>query len=195
MPQASLLVLSSNGPLTHLPFKLEQRSSRTSALLRLLLILPALVGVLVPLGIVAANAADVAQVAQARPLAAVQLSLAAILWMALFGLPAFGLVRRFGSLRTVHVDEAFVAISETGPCLRRGSTRPLSDFVGICHVIRTSLSGTRHELLLVDARRRDHVVFHAADTIAAETIMSASANLGLPEIHARELMRWPRFAA
>ncbi len=112
--------------------------------------------------------------------------------MALFGLPAIGLVRRFGSHRTVHVDEAFVAISETGPLLRRGKTRPLSDFAGICHVIRTSLTGTRHDLLLVDARGRRHVVFHSADTIAAETIMSASANLGLPEIPARDVMRWGR---
>jgi hypothetical protein len=194
VPQASFLVLSSHGPLGHLPFTFEQRSSRTSALLRLALIFPALIGVFLPLGMVAAHAAEVASVAQSRPMAAAQLAFAGMLWMALFGLPAMSLVRRYGSHRTVHVDETFVAISETGPFLRHGRTRPLSDFSGIAHVVRTSLSGTRHDLLLVDAQRGRHVVFYSDTTIPAETIMSASANLGLPEIPARDLVRWPTFS-
>ncbi len=190
MPQATFLVLSPNGPLTHLPFKLEQQSSRVSAILRLALILPALVGVFLPLGLVAAHAGDVASAAQARPMAAAQIATATILWLMLFGLPAFGLLRRFGVHRTVFVDQTFVAISEVGPFIRSGGTRALSDFSGIAHVVRTSLSGTRHELMLVDANQHRHVVFHSSEHIGQETIMAAAESLSLPEIackHGRAL--------
>ena len=178
-------------PLADLPFTLDERSSRVSALLRLMLIIPALIGVFVPLGLVAAQAADVAAVAQARPLAAAQITLASLVCMALFGWPAFGLIRRFGSRRTVHVDATLVAVAEVGPFIRRGHTQPLKDFAGICHVVRTSLSGVRHELMLVDRRRHRHVVFHTSDQISADTVMVAARGLGLPEIAARDVVRFP----
>jgi hypothetical protein len=190
VPQATFLVLSPNGPLTHLPFKLEQQSSRVSAILRLVLLVPALIGVFLPVGLVAAHASDVAIAAQARPMAAAQIATATIIWLLLFGMPTFGILRRFGLRRTVHVDQTFVAISEIGPFIRWGTTRALSEFCGIAHVTRTSLSGTRHELLLVDAHGSNHVIFHASERIDAATVMSASECLGLPELAARDISRW-----
>ena len=191
MPQASFDVIAASGVDMALPWRLEQRSSRASAAIRLTLLVPATAGLLVPLGLMAANAASVAAVVQQKPIAAVQLLIAAAIWIVLFILPTAGLVRRFGSRRLVTVDTTSVATLDQGPFGRRSTCRPLSEFSGICHIVRTSLSETRHELMLVDNTRREHVVFHTASRIGPEIVQRASRLLGLPEIAARNLAPMP----
>ena len=145
-----------------------------------------------PIGLIAANASEAALVVQGKPVAAVQLVLALAIWTILFVWPTARVVRRFGSRRVVVVDRETVTVADDGLFQHRTVSRPLADFSGICHVVRTTLSGVRHELMLVDPVGRGHVVFHAEDRVGPETIARATALLGLPEIPARAVLRLPR---
>ena len=75
---------------------------------------------------------------------------------------------------------AFSALSAAGIC----STKPAQSQGALR--IRTSVSGLRHELLLVDFATRTRTVIHVADRIGRETVEDASRLLGMPEIAARD---------
>jgi hypothetical protein len=171
-----------------LPLVFEEQSSRVSALLWLMALTPVTAAVVVPVGLVAASAADVPSLVQEHPAATVQITLGALLWAVLFLTPMLGIIRRFGSRRRLEIADGMVMLRETSLFRSRTTRKALNEFDGVCHAVRTSLSGVRHQLLLVDRASRRHIAFHAADRIGRETIERAVALLGLPEIAAKDLL-------
>ncbi len=188
-PQAVLDIVACDPPFDRLPLTIEQKSSRISALIMLMLLVPALLVVLVPTGLLVAYASSSLGVAADHPGAAAQVLVGIGLWTVLFVLPAKRIVQRFGTVRRIQVDTGAVTIGERGLFGSRRWSAPLSEYIGITRHLRSTLSGLRHELILVHREPRKSVLLHSGDLASPPTIEQATRLLGLPEIQARELYR------
>jgi len=188
-PQAVLDIVACDPPFDRLPLTIEQKSSRISALIMLMLLVPALLVVLVPTGLLVAYASSSLGVAADHPGAAAQVLVGIGLWTVLFVLPAKRIVQRFGTVRRIQVDTGAVSIGERGLFGSRRWSAPLSEYIGITRHLRSTLSGLRHELILVHCEPRKSVLLHSGDLASPPTIEQATRLLGLPEIQARELYR------
>lgn len=167
-----------------LPLRLEQGRSKTSAVMLLGLLLPVAGSVLVPFVMIALAGPNLLAMALENPLAMAQLGAGALLWIGLFVVPVSVFARRHGTARTVEVTASNVTVTEVTTLGRQTRVVPLRQYDGLVHVVRTSVSGLRHELLLVDFETRTRTVIHVADRIGRETVEQASQLLGLPEIAA-----------
>jgi hypothetical protein len=177
-------------PPQQLPIRLEQSTSRSSIALRLLLLLPALVIVAVPLALLAAHA--IAQPTALNflanhPFASAQIALAAAVCTLLFVYPLHRLLARAGAARLVDISRETVSVTERGPFRTRTWSAPTASYRGIAHHVRSSLSGVRHEMVLIHTDPARHVLLAASDKISANTLAQTAALLGLAEVHAREL--------
>ena len=190
MPQALQVVVASNPLFDRLPFSVDQKSSRTSTLIMLLLLVPAVVTILVPVGLLAAFATQALGAAVEHPEAAVQVVLGLGVWTLLFVLPAKRLIQRFGTARHVRIDLGLVTVHEHGIFRASSWTAPLSEFSGVTHHVRSTLSGVRHELILVHSDRSKSVLLHAGDQIPYASIEGAAALFGLPHVPAGALYRF-----
>jgi hypothetical protein len=173
-----------------LPIRFVGTASRASAVVRLLMLLPAMAVLIVPLMLVIAHAsgetAGIGLISE-RPLSAAQILIGIAVWCALFFLPARDIVMRLGAERTVTIDGADVRVADRTPFATRSWSTPLASYKGIAHHVRASLSGLRHELILVHADPARNVLVAAADRIPQATLDRAKALLGLPEVPARSL--------
>jgi hypothetical protein len=173
-----------------LPFSAQHAASRTGALLILLLLVPLLCVLIVPAGLILIYATEEVQRAFAHhPLATAMLGSGLATWAALFLVPAKRIIQRFGNRRRVTIARERVTVVDDGLFRSSHWLAPLAEFRGIAHHVRATLSGVRHELILVHARRDRSVLLYSADTIAQSTIDRASALFCLPQLPARELYR------
>ena len=176
-------------PLVQLPIVFRDQASRPSQLIQLVIMLPAALAILLPLGLLGARWSDLADIAADNPVATVQLLAGLGIWSILFVIPALRLIADFGWRRTVVIDGRQVTVTHTS-LLRRHTLRArLDDCHGIAHLVRTTNAGPRHELVLVHELAGLRVPFHIADRIAPATISRAGALLGLPEIPGRRVLR------
>ena len=72
-------------------------------------------------------------------------------------------------------------MSNDGPCTWHS---PLSEFRGIAHRIAASLSGTRHELILLHGNGRRSVMVAAKDVLTPAEVARVAKLLGQREIPA-----------
>jgi hypothetical protein len=190
MPPAASSNVVSVPPFGSLPFQAEHRSSRTGAVLMLLLLVPVLAMVIVPVGLVLAFAGhEVSDAVAQHPLAAAILGAGLIAWMALFLVPAKRIIQRFGHRRRVTIAHERVTVADDSLFGARHWSAPLAEFRGIAHHIRSTLSGVRHELILVHPSRSRSVMLHSAQAIGQPTIDRATALFRLQQVPAHELYR------
>jgi hypothetical protein len=193
MPQAAPSTTASALPFASLPFRIDHKSSRIFALFGLALLVAMLGIVIVPVGLVLTFAAHDVLVAIARkPLPAAMLALGLVLWVALLLMPAKRMVQRSWRHSSVSITAERVVVAETGLLGARLWTAPLAEFRGIAHHVRASLTGVRHELILVHPDRNRSALLHAADRISQPTIDRATALFRLPQVPAGELYRFTR---
>ena len=177
-----------------LPIAFVGTSSRGSAVTRLLLLVPAMAILLVPLSLVIAHAQSepsALDTVAARPISAFQVALGIAIWCGMFLLPLREIVMRLGSRRTVRIDSEMVGVTDKTPFGTTTWEASLKDYAGIAHHVRTSLSGTRHELILVHKDAARNVLVAVADRIPQTTLDRAKALFGLPEVPARALYDRP----
>lgn len=184
MPHVSLDLNTDCPTFDRLPMVIQQASSRWSALVLLLLLTPAMAALLVPIGLVAANAHGVQSVFVENPFAGVQVGLGAFIWLVLFGLPLRSLLARFGMRRRVEITAGAVAVHDHGFWRTRTWTADLSSFLGVAHVVRTTNAGARHELVFVHPQRKRNIALYAADRVSPELIARAAALLQRPVVPA-----------
>jgi hypothetical protein len=178
-----------------LPFSFTQQSSRAAAALLILLVLPLLAVVVGPLILILVfAAADFVHAVADKPLAVGMLILGLTCLVAAFLVPAHSLIRRLWMTRAVQIVPDRVIVCEYGLLTSKVWSAPLTDFNGVAHHVRASLSGVRHELILVHRNRSQAVLLHAAERISQATIERAAALFGVPELPARELYRVTRTA-
>lgn len=184
-----------------LPFRSVQFCSRYVATALLLVLIPFVVALVFACTflIVQAAAAPAARaIVFQQPVLTLQI-LAAIAFLAvLLGLPLKRLLGRLSVRRTVDIDTAMVTVTE-GKNFRSWTwTAPLNTFTGITHHVRASLSGTRHELILVHPEREKSVLVAVCNRMLQEDIDRVATLLGQPVIPPNELYRlnsmWTRLS-
>ena len=80
-------------------------------------------------------------------------------------------------------------VSERGIFARRTWSEPLAHYAGVAHRVRASLSGLRHELILVHRNPSRTILLAVANRIAPEEVARVANLLGLAEISSREAYR------
>ncbi|MGE0856323.1 MAG: hypothetical protein AB7E80_02180 [Hyphomicrobiaceae bacterium] len=181
-----------------LPCRIEQRTSRRTALLALTALLPLvllLILATLPLVEIVASAPSPLALLAAHPAAVSQIAIVLGLSAALLGVATLRAVDRLARTRTVLLHPRVVTVTDKGPMGETSFTLPLASFRGVAHNIRTGILGQRHELILVNADRRRSVLLMAADRLGKADIEKAAATLGLPEIPASALYVANRNAA
>jgi hypothetical protein len=150
------------------------------------------VALLLPFALLAEHLADdpAARAALAgRPQAAVQLTLALAFCTALFGWPLVRLARALAHTRSIVIDGRSVTVTERGLFAARTWSEPLAGYRGLAHSVRASLSGLRHELILVHKDPALSVLLAVANRISQAEVDRAASVLGLAEIPSREAYR------
>lgn len=176
--------ISPSGPIAAFPLRIEQRNAWLPAV-ALLLMLMLLVGLAaIPAGLMLTlEVTDI----WAHPMAGLQGAVGLGIWFVLFATPAVHLLRRLASRRTIRLEAHRVTVAEQHLAGSRTWTEPMQAYCGIAHFIRTSVSGTRHELILVHPERERSVLIAIADRITKPEVEQMARLLGLPEIPARDL--------
>jgi hypothetical protein len=190
MPHAVLEIVGSNQKFEALPLQVTQRVATASAVARLALLVPAILLVMIPVGSLSFSTTALAQFAE-HPADAALASLGVGLFVALFGLPLSRAVRALVSRRSVRIEAGFITVEDRGLLGTRSWTLPLSAYQGVAHIVRTSLSGARHELVLVHPHRGRRVLLCASDRLSDADLDQASRLLSLPLVPANDLYRWP----
>lgn len=184
---AAPLVSASTTP--HFPLTFDPRPEGSGRLVLLTLSGAALAALMVPFWLVAeALAAEPAAraIVAGRPMLAVELVAGLLVLLALFGWPLVSLAKSAVHRRVIRIEGAFVTAEERGLTGVSRWAEPLSNYVGIAHRVRSSLSGVRHELVLVHPRPSRSVVVHASPLISREVVAQAARLLSLAEIPSRE---------
>ncbi|RTL71196.1 MAG: hypothetical protein EKK41_11495 [Hyphomicrobiales bacterium] len=159
-----------------------------------MLLVSALLLVLVPAGALIFGASSASARVAAHPADAAVAGLGVLVFLALFGLPLHRLVRTLGLRRTVTLDAHQVSVAQSTLFNAQAWSLALSEFEGVAHVVRTSLSGARHELVLVHPERGRHVLLLTADTMSEGDVARVGHLLRLPVLPAERVLL-PRRAA
>ena len=177
---------------THIPLSIEQRSSRSSSLIKLCLVAPAALVLLSPFillaGHMTGNALVRAHLAE-HPGALLQLLLGLAFWTVLFAWPLKRMVESLGRARTVEIGPGTVHVTELSLFGETAWQEPLAAYAGVAHHIRASLSGVRHELLLVHPDPDRTVLVALAPRLSQVEIDTLCRLLGRAEIPSRELYK------
>ena len=172
-----------------LPVRLELRASRASAAIGLVMLAPMMALLAVPLAIFTARAQELSatDAILGNPLAAVQAFAGILVWAALFVWPLKRIVTRLGAARIVEITETNVSVTDRTPFNSQCWSAPLAQYSGIAHHIRASLSGNRHELIMVHPDASKSILIAASERISSDVFDRAKSLLGLPEVPAARL--------
>lgn len=200
MHASSIAAISPGEPPVSLPIRIRQSPSRPTCLLMLGLVLPAAAAFLSPFVLLAGHLvgdAGTREVMAGHPGIALRLALALGIWAALFGWPIKRLVRGLFGDQTVEITAQGVTVTDHGPLGARVWHADMSEFRGVSHHIRASLSGSRHELVLAHPKPSRSVVLAAASRLDQSEIDNFAKVLGHVEISSRDLYRlpWPSAVA
>jgi hypothetical protein len=111
-------------------------------------------------------------------------------WIYLLILPIRRLSNRMTLTRTVAIDAHNVTVTEGGYLRTWTWSAPLGSFAGVAHHLRATLSGTRHELILVHPEREKSVLLSLADTMSQREVERVAHLLRQKEIPSSELYRF-----
>jgi len=181
-------------PIQSLPARLEQTSVRVPALLALAVLLPLallVMGPMLAVGALLASDPSVRLLVIERPGAAFQVGLGLAVWSAMFGWPVRRWLKGLARRRAVEITPSVVRVSEAGLGGEQDWQATLASYEGLAHHIRASLSGTRHELVLVHAERRKSILVAMGPRIGKDEVSRVAGILGVREIPASELYRRP----
>jgi len=184
-----------------LPLRLTQACSQRSASVFLALALPATIAVTAAILFVAfeAVAAPAAHsLLRQRPAIAIELLVAVSFLFYVLVLPTRRQIYRLAARREIYIAQGIVTVAEFGHFRSWTWSEPLASYRGVAHHVRASLSGTRHEIILVHAQRQKSVLLCVAPKTSQADVENIATLLGHREIPSSELYRfkglWPRVA-
>jgi hypothetical protein len=130
-----------------------------------------------------------------HPALALEILAALAFWIYLLGWPLKRLFGRLAARRTINIEAGIVTVTESGHFHTATWSVLLDSYTGIAHHVRASISGSRHELILVHPTREKAVLLGLADRMSQTEIDRVAALLGHKEIPASALYRfiplWP----
>ena len=148
-------------------------------------------GVLVPFGMVAAHAAsDPAALAAlaGRPASTILVVCGLLLALGLVAVPLRAALARLSRRRAiVTFADGRVQVEEHGLIGAKRWSARTGEFKGIAQHVRATLSGARHELILVHADRSKDILLQIASRPADLTLEGFARMIGVTEVPAREL--------
>jgi len=179
-----------SGPAYTFPLQAHQSAARAPNALHLSLMSLLACGIVLPQVAIAGFAVvspELRHVIAEQPMIALQLALALVFWIALFAWPLRALFARLTSRRDVEITPETVAVSDDLAFGSSAWSAPLASYRGVAHHIRSSLSGNRHELVLVHADPRRSVLLMISDHISEADVARMTNLLRLPQVPAAEL--------
>jgi hypothetical protein len=179
-------------PPQQLPLKFVQKSAIAGPIIMLMILLPLAGALLAPFLLMAKGLVlDPGMRANlaAHPGTSAQLGLAFFFWCALFAWPIKRIVGQFGRSRSVEIEGGTVHVSDRSPLSTINWQLPISDYEGVAHRIRSSLSGVRHELVLEHSDERRSIVLAMQPRFAESEIAAVRKHFSASLSPARDLYR------
>jgi uncharacterized membrane protein len=130
-----------------------------------------------------------------RPLAVTQILAGLAFWLVLLGFPIYRLLNTLTRSRTIEVADGRVTVVDRAFGTQTSWTAPMSEFLGVAPFLRASLSGVRHELVLVHPDRARSLLIAMAPRLMQSEVDHVSGALGLPELPPHMLRQRPVAAA
>jgi hypothetical protein len=180
---------SSDHPGIGPPLVLEQAPEGGGRFVLAAVSLPVLVTLMVPFWLVVAQlVADPAAraVLMARPLLGLELAAGMLAVAAIFGWPLASLVGTALGRRRITIGNGTVHSELVGRIGKSSWTEPIGAYAGLTQRVRTSLSGVRHELVLVHPRPSRSVILQSGPQVSPEAMASAARLFAFAEIPSRE---------
>ncbi len=127
------------------------------------------------------------------PLIGLELGLGFLLLAGLVWWPLRLGVTRLARRRTVEICRDHVFVTDRGHFSEMRWSAPMSEFAGVAHHVRSSLSGVRHELVLVHPKRRRSLILRVSEKISEQDLDDMRCLLLTPKVASLELYQ-PRRA-
>lgn len=169
------------------PIQSAQTSNRLSEIIRLALLAGLAGAIVLPqlaLAFYALSNPETRALILDRPLMTAELMVAMAFWIALFAWPLRRLHARVNGRRSVEISKLSVAVRDEKLLKTETWSAPLASYSGIAHQVRASLSGTRHELILVHPGKARSVLLMVSEHISEADIQRFTRLLGLPHLQA-----------
>lgn len=171
-------------PDSNASLELSQFGSRASALFLLGLALPASLALIAPFALIGLNPVSLGLLSE-RPGSALLLGCGLIAAAVLLVYCVRAGVARLSGRRIVSIRGDRIMVEQHGLLGVERWTQPMSTYVGVAHHIRASLSGTRHEIVLVHQRPEHDVLLGVSQRAPAVSAAQIGSQLGLPEVEAK----------
>jgi hypothetical protein len=176
-----------------LPFRLTETCSHRGAMMMCLLAVPAALAIGVGAAMLMVQAAIVPEaraVLALHPMLGLEILAAVAFFAWLLGMPLRRLFVRLTLSREVEIDHTAVTVTEHGRFRSKTWSQPLGSYAGLAHHVRASLSGTRHELILVHPQREKSVLLSLAAKMAQDEVDRVANVVSHKEIPATALYRF-----
>jgi hypothetical protein len=183
-----------------LPLRLTQTCSQRTATAFLALLIPGAVAAIIAAVAIfqALLSPSVRTLIEQHPAQGLEIVIAVGFLAYLIALPTKRLIDRLATTRIVEILNGSVTVTEGGYFRTWSWSAPLCSFAGVAHHVRASLSGTRHELILVHPQREKSVLLCVAPRTSQSEVDRVAALLGHKQIPPGELYRfkrlWPRIS-
>jgi hypothetical protein len=172
------------------PIRLVQTPSTAGAILKLFILLPTSIALLTPFVLVAIQLATnpgSRMIVSEHPQTGILLALALACWAGLLAWPVKRLASTVARLRTVSIFNNSVQVADSNAFGQENWRQPVQAFAGIAHNIRTSLSGVRHELVLVHPDRHKSVLLAMAPSFSQSDVDAMCRLLNTREVSSKLL--------
>ena len=143
---------------------------------------------------IALSAQNLAHFIINNPLVTGELLLATLLLSALFFYLLVEFLIRVGRKRTVWLSADNITIREQSPFGTRAWWHAVSDYQGVAHYIRSTMSNQHHELVLVHRDPGSSILLHVGQEQPGQLMHRYCAQFGLPEIDAKNVVWRDRLA-
>ncbi|MFA5902094.1 MAG: hypothetical protein WC829_23630 [Hyphomicrobium sp.] len=184
-----------------LPLRLNQACSQRSATAFLALGVPLALLALVAVVAIAREAVlmpEARALLQQRPTLALEILAAVGFLIYLVVLPSRRLLARLTTTRTVDIANGVVTVNEGSHFRKWSWSAPLGSYCGVAHNVRASLSGSRHEIILLHPEREKSILLCVAPRTSQAEVERTATLLGHKQIASSELYRfkglWPRIS-
>jgi hypothetical protein len=120
--------------------------------------------------------------AATRPIAIIQICAGLVVWLILLGFPIYRLLDTLTRSRVIEIASGRVSVADRSFGRASVWSAPVADFLGLAPYLRASLSGVRHELILVHPDRERSVLVAMAPRLTQLDVDQVAAALGLKEV-------------
>lgn len=166
------------------------KTTRLQAICLVAASIAGMLGVIYPVFLIGADAAASPQVINtiAEHLGSTLLLCAGVtIGLLLLAVPLRAGLARLGGAGTVRLVDGRVHVARNGLLSGEQWSAPMSEFCGVTHHIRATLSGARHEIILVHPEPSKDVLLNLASRHPQEGSAFYADLLGVPEIAPRTL--------